>query len=917
MKNALIITIAMLSILAVSMVPQAFSFCIPPNPASDDQKFEVFGPHINGIKIFVYSSVATEFLGMDNGEIDIVDWAVDSAHAGVWALANGPITEQNYGGEAGYYLIDINNNATLTDDDAHAGIYNPTSEIHLRQAIAACVNRSNVVDFTGGFALPMYTLVPNWMGSYINPDIAPGQGLEALTYGGYKGDLVLANAYLDAGGYTWNGGHTKRIDPHTGHELNLIFYSRGGDRQLLGDDLNINLNAVGIGTEYHSGVARATVTGPVFAQEYYNLYTGGWTGIGPDPDFLCDLYNGSNYYHPGSPPNYLAVNYPETNHNATTIKLAPNAAVGLAATLDFQYWFAYYAAAVPVFCYSGVKAYKNVPHETSTSMSPVTYPPTGDWKHLVNQLGIGVNSWWSTLDMQTYGNLYPNLNAWYGFSSTVTLQNIVYAQWYWDMEVLGRIYDGGWARNPYTLQWTVPQLYEDYSVGTWTDPVTHETKTSVTVTLRQDAKWADGHPVTVADVYYTLVEISKDLLAKHFPPPWWYPTVQYMRSVEIIDDFKIQVLLDVQSFWAAGWVIGSVIIPKHIWKPIVDASINDQVHNYVQGTTPDANIIGTGPFRWVSGTGITVGDTIVMVANSPGSVVNGITSPGYYQYCPVKVRIVPTGKITITPSVPWIVIPVTFQLSNLWTDGNLTVNKYVYVGTNRAQVEAENASLLLPGYPVDVNLATVTPYPMGTSENETISLNMTRKTTYWIKVAVHIKGPASITYTEQWKSISLNIAQNTNITWTAGTKVVYIDGYDGMAPGTKIIYDVNHTMNFTLSGAKVEYCNASNMVTYTIPNPWISQWINTTCPLFVTIAQDIGGTTLYDLLGVPYSGYPAYLKNEAPAPDMKVDIKDISLAAKAFGTIPGSPAWNTVADLNGDFKIDIKDIASIAKQFGY
>lgn len=50
--------------------------------------------------------------------------------------------------------------------------------------------------------------------------------------------------------------------------------------------------------------------------------------------------------------------------------------------------------------------------------------------------------------------------------------------------------------------------------------------------------------------------------------------------------------------------------------------------------------------------------------------------------------------------------------------------------------------------------------------------------------------------------------------------------------------------------------------------------------------------------------------------DGKVDIKDIALAAKAFGTVPGDTRWEKEADINFDDKVDIKDIATIAKKFG-
>jgi len=50
--------------------------------------------------------------------------------------------------------------------------------------------------------------------------------------------------------------------------------------------------------------------------------------------------------------------------------------------------------------------------------------------------------------------------------------------------------------------------------------------------------------------------------------------------------------------------------------------------------------------------------------------------------------------------------------------------------------------------------------------------------------------------------------------------------------------------------------------------------------------------------------------------DGKVDIKDIAIAAIAFGSYPSHPRWNPIADINQDGKVDIKDLASIATNFG-
>jgi len=56
--------------------------------------------------------------------------------------------------------------------------------------------------------------------------------------------------------------------------------------------------------------------------------------------------------------------------------------------------------------------------------------------------------------------------------------------------------------------------------------------------------------------------------------------------------------------------------------------------------------------------------------------------------------------------------------------------------------------------------------------------------------------------------------------------------------------------------------------------------------------------------------------------DLKVDIKDIATAAKAYGSELGNPNWNCHADITGpeylvpDGKVDIRDIALIAIHYG-
>jgi hypothetical protein len=50
--------------------------------------------------------------------------------------------------------------------------------------------------------------------------------------------------------------------------------------------------------------------------------------------------------------------------------------------------------------------------------------------------------------------------------------------------------------------------------------------------------------------------------------------------------------------------------------------------------------------------------------------------------------------------------------------------------------------------------------------------------------------------------------------------------------------------------------------------------------------------------------------------DGKVDMKDIGITVKAFGSTPQTPNWNPNADVNKDNKIDMKDIGIVVSDFG-
>jgi hypothetical protein len=491
---------------------------------------------------------------------------------------------------------------------------------------------------------------------------------------------------------------------------------------------------------------------------------------------------------------------------------------------------------------------------------------------MVNLPSVGFNNWYALLSAvdptaTSPSNLYIN----YGLSSSIEMQNVLYAQSYWDSIVLGEIYDRGATLDPVTLSTYVPQLFKNWSVGTWTSPV-YGTCSYVNLTLRPDAYWQDGVPLTMADVMYTLTQCGNDLILKGLPPPWWWPTVSHFVGVEQIDAYNVQILLDVQSVWALAWVISSTIIPMHIWQPMISNYVPADAG--VQGKDPTTSFadpfeVGSGPYRFDKYSSVAPA-YVVLDANTAGSTeaqgATTLTSPGYYQYAPLRVDVAPDDDLArialngpTRASLPAEVQSnVTINLYNLCTSGTLTVNKYVY-WVNDTSMAAARA-----------DLATATP-----------------------------------------------ILTTTGITLPAGGGSPFnYTVYDIVPSDTELVHK-----NLTLPNAALVkiacLITADTGITTTAGPSYVGTWVNVTQPLWLTFSCDIAGSNLYTDLGYSGAVYTSALTSSLSTPDFKVDGRDMTLCAKAFGTVPGSSRWNSICDVNHDYKIDGRDIKLIAEQFSW
>ncbi|MGD0159160.1 MAG: NosD domain-containing protein [Candidatus Bathyarchaeia archaeon] len=108
-----------------------------------------------------------------------------------------------------------------------------------------------------------------------------------------------------------------------------------------------------------------------------------------------------------------------------------------------------------------------------------------------------------------------------------------------------------------------------------------------------------------------------------------------------------------------------------------------------------------------------------------------------------------------------------------------------------------------------------------------------------------------------------------------------------------------------------------------------------TYPLYLGVGKSLTFTFTWNTKGVPCQNYTLTAVATIPTgsntlsgetitiklmgdinDDGVVNLKDIALVARAFGSTPGSSNWNPNADINGDGTVNMRDIALVARQFG-
>lgn len=528
-------TFVLFAVLLLSAVAPLASYkptLIQQAPPADT--YQMMGPFVDEILINIYFTPEAEWLALETGQIDVTDWPLPAEKVDAYAGPEWADKLYTYEyAEFGYFLIDLNHRRW------------PISSLDFRKALAHLTDKDKIVtDIVKGFGLPLTSVVLPAHGAWLNTELVD-----------YAYDPGKAASILDAAGFTM-GADGWRIDPKTGKTLRpLDFYIRADDplRKSAGELIADAMESVGIPVNRHI-VERTVCYEEVMVKYEFDMYTGGWIYM-LEPDYLYDLYHsdmdvapepwGLNYGgFRGADEEVYAVKYSATYEDAVKACWAA------------QKKMLEQVANIPLWTTIGVKAV------------------AAGWEGIVNELGIGINSWWTFLNAHKAGTTIR-----YGFKSDIESLNPVVAEWYWDWEVLGKIYDSLIVPDPFTRK-DIGMLAESWTMEPW-----GENGTKITFNLREGVTWHDGTRFTSKDVKFTIDYF------KETQTPRWLPYVADVDHVDTPDAYTVEVYSNITSYFMLHWVGWLPILPEHIWKPIgEDWAI-------VEPSTPE-ELVGTGPFKF-------------------------------------------------------------------------------------------------------------------------------------------------------------------------------------------------------------------------------------------------------------------------------------------------------------------------------
>jgi peptide/nickel transport system substrate-binding protein len=161
-------------------------------------------------------------------------------------------------------------------------------------------------------------------------------------------------------------------------------------------------------------------------------------------------------------------------------------------------------------------------------------------------------------------------------------------------------------------------------------PVMSEDRMSYEISIRKDARFADGKPVTADDFIFFLKALKNPYVVNAAPTRGYYARVDRAERIDN-DPLRLRVIMSEPYYLGDQWVGGLVALPKHIWDPkgITDKISFDELNQNDPNKNPaikefsdwfqdpekgrdKAFLIGSGPYvfsEWIRN------DRVVLMRN--------------------------------------------------------------------------------------------------------------------------------------------------------------------------------------------------------------------------------------------------------------------------------------------------------------
>ncbi len=669
----------------------------PSVSASETETYQKYGPRVKDIIFNVAGDVNKEAQMLENGLIDVMDWAAPASKITQWK-ANPNLVWGNYS-EAGWYEYDLNlqmwpiGHGSMKNPGTVEGGAAPTSAMDwtfppswdegsywidytdqrdvdarwFRKAIAHLTNRGAISTQFAGSVTPMETFIFPTLGTWENPS-APK----------YAFGLVEAKACLDSGGFmdydgdtwreyckhvaereAWKAG-TGPVPPDVEEIPDIQLWCRSDDppRQYAGNILFQYMEACGIDVDYYEG-SYSYCTPHAWKNYDYHIYTGGW-GWGSQPDMYDVLFSSSRDTYPSTDAdNYNRYHRQEYDDLAEAFKSSLDLATAKTNLYACQDMIHDDVACIPLYTMSGIVAhrtnYGTFPGESQFAGKP--------WLGFACETGYGyygANLGFSSInvhpqDFERGGTLR------HGLVAKPDKLDPVDSESFYEGIILAKIYEPLIVRDPFNTTRYIPWMCSSFQDDTWDN--NGRTCSKLTVYLLPNILFHDNHLLTPEDVEFTYWYKQK---AKSVAE---YSNLKEYDHCEISGN-RIDICFNTTSFLVQSWVSGVTIIPKHIFEPYPPTLPGDTTEPGSWAFAPDEEdkLIGTGPFRCFK-------DGVVgRIDKVEGEYYHLSANPTYYRELvrPDFAKLVgddlvpePSGNVDIDD---WLVVIVKYGNVKPWSD---------------------------------------------------------------------------------------------------------------------------------------------------------------------------------------------------------------------------------------------------------